>query len=312
MTRPIEAVLAHEGAGLTPHELWTAWNADPLILCGLLLAAAAYLRGRSRGRGRVAEKWRARCFAGGLLAVAVAVLSPLDALSDALASAHMVQHLLLTLVAAPLLVLSVPAARLLRGSPSVVRRAMTPWRRLAPVAHALRHPGMAWLLHVGTFWAWHAAVLYDAAVEHPLVHALEHATFLLTGVLFWRTVLGVRAARVPAGLGVLLVFGMSMSSALLSLLLTFAQTPWYSGYATTTQVWGLEPLADQQLAGALMWVPAGLVHVTVALGLLITWIRGTEDGEAAATPVATGLVTATAGRPADRNGDDVPGRPHGG
>jgi putative membrane protein len=286
-----EAVLAHDGSHLAPQELWSAWTADPVIIAGLLLATWAYLRGRSRGRARAAETWRARYFAGALAALAIALLSPLDALSGALASAHMVQHLLLTLVAAPLLVLSAPGARLLRGSPSAVRRAMTPWRRrlrLAPVAHALRHPGAAWLLHVGTFWAWHAAVLYDAAIEHPAVHALEHATFLVTGLLFWRTVIGIRAARVPAGLGVLLVFGMAMSSALLSVLLTFGRSPWYSAYATTTHPWGLEPLADQQLAGALMWVPAGFVHVAIALALLVSWIRSTEDGEAAATPVAAG------------------------
>ncbi|GAB3344814.1 cytochrome c oxidase assembly protein [Modestobacter lapidis] len=282
--------LAHDGAHLVPEELWTAWNADPVILTGLLLATWAYLRGRSRGRARAAQTWRARCFAGALAAIVVALVSPLDALSDALASAHMVQHLLLTLVAAPLLVLSAPGGRLLRGSPAVVRRAISPSRRrlrLAAVTHALRHPGTAWLLHVGTFWAWHAAVLYDAAVQNAAVHALEHATFLITGVLFWRTVIGVRAARVPAGLGVLLVFGMAMSSALLSVLLTFGRSPWYSAYAATTHTWGLAPLADQQLAGAIMWIPAGLVHVVVALGLLVTWIRGTEDDEAPAAPVVT-------------------------
>jgi putative membrane protein len=292
--------LAHEGSDLAPQELWTAWNADPVIITGLLLATWAYLRGRSRGRARAAEKWRARCFAGALAAIAVALLSPLDVLSGALASAHMVQHLLLTLIAAPLLVLSAPGGRLLRGSPSLVRRAISPWRRrlrLAALTPALRHSGTAWLLHVGTFWAWHAAVLYDAAVEHPAVHALEHATFLITGVLFWRTVIGIRAARVPAGLGVLLVFGMAMSSALLSVLLTFGRSPWYSAYAVTTHTWGLDPLADQQLAGAIMWIPAGLVHVVVALGLLVTWIRGTEDGETPAGPIAAGRVTVDAGQP---------------
>ena len=291
-------MLAHDGSHLAPQDLWSAWTADPLVIAALLLAAWAYLRGRSR-RPRDSEVWRARCFTGALVAIAVALISPLDALSGALASAHMVQHLLLTTVAAPLLVLSAPAGRLLRGSPSVVRRAITPWRRrlrLAAFARALRHPATVWLLHVGTFWAWHAAVLYDAAVEHPALHALEHVTFFVTGVLFWRTVLGVRAVRVPAGLGVLLVFGMAMSAVLLSLLLTFGRAPWYSAYATTTHIWGIGPLADQQLAGAIMWVPAGLVHVAVALGLLIAWIRGTADG---ADPAADGQAGHPGGRVAD-------------
>ncbi|TQN42920.1 cytochrome c oxidase assembly factor CtaG [Blastococcus colisei] len=290
-------MLAHVGEPLAPHDLWSAWHADPLTLGGLILAAVVYQRGRSTNRA--AEGWRPWCFGLGLVALAIALLSPVDALGGVLASAHMVQHLLLTLVAAPLLAVSAPGGTLLRGSPPAVRRAFPRWRRrlrLATGVRALRHPGPAWLLHVGALWAWHAGALYDAALEHPAIHALEHATFLATGVLFWRTVVGVRAARVPAGLGVLLLFGMAMSSALLSLLLTFAQSPWYSGYATTTQAWGLDPLADQHLAGAIMWIPAGMIHVVVALGLLMAWIRGTEDGEAPAAPVVTGLVDADAGQ----------------
>jgi putative membrane protein len=272
------STLAHDGSHLQPAELWTAWNADPLVILAMLGLAWAYERGRSRNPHDV--PWRARCFWGGFAALVVALLSPLDALSDALASAHMVQHLLLTLVAAPLLVLSAPGARLMRGSPAAVRSRITPWRRRLRSASwlpLLRSPATAWMLFVATFWAWHAAVLYDAALENAFVHALEHATFLGTGVLVWRTVIGVRAARVPAGLGVLVVFGLSMSSALLSLLLTFAGTPWYEGYAATTHTWGLEHLADQQLAGAIMWIPAGLLHLVVAIGLLVTWIRSAGD-----------------------------------
>lgn len=286
-----DPTLAHDGSHLTPTELWSAWNADSVIVAGLLSALWVYRRGRSGHASRDPDGFRAWCFSGGTAAVAIALLSPLDALSGSLASAHMVQHLLLTLVAVPLLVLSAPGGRLLRGSPSAVRHLISPWRRrlrLSAFAHALRHPGGAWLLHVGMFWVWHAAELYDAALQHPALHALEHGTFLITGVLFWRTVLGVRAVRVPAGLAVLLLFGMAMSSALLSLLLTFGRDPWYSSYTATTHAWGLEPLADQQLAGAIMWIPAGLVHITVALGLLVAWIRGSEDAEARVGPVATG------------------------
>ncbi|MDK3256962.1 cytochrome c oxidase assembly protein [Blastococcus capsensis] len=289
-------ILAHVGESLAPHDLWSAWHADPLTLGGLLLAAVVYQRGRSRNRA--AEGRRPWYFGAGLVALAVALLSPVDALGGVLASGHMVQHLLLTLVAAPLLALSAPGGTLLRGSPPAVRRALPRWRRrsrLTAWGHVLRHPGPAWLLHVGALWAWHAGALYDAALQNPVIHALEHASFLATGVLFWRTVVGVRAARVPAGLGVLLLFGMAMSSALLSLLLTFAKDPWYSGYATTTQAWGLDPLADQHLAGAIMWIPAGMIHVIAALALLIAWIRGTEDGEAPAAPVVTGLVVDAGG-----------------
>jgi cytochrome c oxidase assembly factor CtaG len=134
-----------------------------------------------------------------------------------------------------------------------------------------------WLLHVGTLWFWHAAVPYDAALDSELLHILEHATFLVTAWLFWRVVIGARGAgRVPNGAGVLLVFGMAMQSVFLSLLLTFARNPWYSGYAATTTPWGLEPLADQQLAGVIMWIPAGLVYLAAGLTLMAAWIQATE------------------------------------
>jgi putative membrane protein len=273
----LTVVVAHVGRPMAPHELWTTWNPDPLVITGLVLLALLYRRGRSRTAGT----WQAVCFAGALGALVVALLSPLDPLSGVLASAHMVQHLLLVLVAAPLLAVSAPASSLLRGGPAAVRRSVTPWRRRLRLtgtwSHVFRNPALVWLLHVGTLWAWHAGALYDAALTHPVVHVLEHATFLVTGVLLWRVVLGPRAVRVSAGLGVLLVFTLTLQSSLLSLLLTFSQTPWYSGYTTTTRAWGLEQLADQQLAGVIMWVPAGLLYLGIALALLVGWVRGTED-----------------------------------
>jgi cytochrome c oxidase assembly factor CtaG len=139
-----------------------------------------------------------------------------------------------------------------------------------------------WLLHVATLWFWHAAVLYDAALRSQLLHVVEHASFLVTALLFWHVVIGVRSPeRVPNGLGVLLVFAMAMQSVFLSVLLTFAGAPWYSGYATTTTPWGLEPLADQQLAGVIMWIPAGLVYLAAGLALLVAWVRATEREDTA-------------------------------
>jgi cytochrome c oxidase assembly factor CtaG len=273
-------VLAHPGQ-LRPHDLWGAWNLDPVLLLGFLLAFWAYRRGQARGPRRASDIRRAKCFAGALVALGVALVSPLDALSGALASAHMVQHVLLLLVAAPLLALSAPSSTLLRGSPLSLRRASGRWRRRLGLTQgnlrALRHPATVWLLHVATLWSWHAAVLYDAALGSELLHVLEHASFLITALLFWRVVIGARSPeRVPGGLGVLLVFAMAMQSVFLSVLLTFAEEPWYSGYAGTTTAWGLEPLADQQLAGVIMWIPAGLVYLAAGLTLMIAWVQATE------------------------------------
>jgi putative membrane protein len=274
-------VLAHPGQPPAPHDLWAAWDLHPVLVGGLLLAAWTYRRGQTVGPRRPVDRWRARCFVAALVALGLALLSPLDGLSSALASAHMAQHLLLLLVAAPLLVLSAPSAAILRGSPLGVRRAVGRWRRRLGLTHrhlgVLRHPAAVWLLSVGVLWFWHAAAPYDAALDSEPLHVLEHASFLVTAVLFWHVVVGVRgSARVAGGLGVLLVFAMAMQSVFLSVLLTFARTPWYSGYATTTAPWGLDPLTDQQLAGVLMWIPAGGIYLLVALALLVSWIRATE------------------------------------
>jgi putative membrane protein len=276
-------ILAHPGQPPAPHDLWAAWNLDPVLLLGLLLAAWAYRRGRAGRPQRPADTRRARCFALALATLGLALLSPLDALSGALASAHMVQHLLLVLVAAPLLALSAPSSAILRGSPLAVRRASSRWRRRFGLTHrnlrTLGHPAAAWMAHVAVLWFWHAAVPYDAALASQPLHLLEHASFLATAGLFWHVVAGARGAgRVSNGLGVLLVFGMAMQSVLLSVLLTFARKPWYSGYANTTAPWGLDPLADQQLAGAIMWIPAGAVYLVAALALLVAWVRAAEEG----------------------------------
>jgi cytochrome c oxidase assembly factor CtaG len=279
-------ILAHPGQPPAPHDLWGAWNLDPVLLGGFLLVGWAYWRGQTSGPRRPIDTWRARCFTGALVALGLALLSPLDALSGALASAHMVQHLLLLLVAAPLLALSAPASAILRGSPLALRRASGRWRRRLGLTHGnvgvLRHPAAAWLLSVGVIWFWHAAAPYDATLDNQLLHVLEHASFLVTAVLFWQVVVGVRGAvRVSGGLGVLLVFAMAMQSVFLSVLLTFARTPWYSGYAATTAPWGLDPITDQRLAGVIMWIPAGGIYLVVALALLVTWIRVTEREEVA-------------------------------
>lgn len=178
----------------------------------------------------------------------MALFSPLEAMAHSLASAHMVQHLLLILVAGPLLAVGLRLRMSLRWLP--------------PVA--------AWLLHTATIWFWHAPGPYVAAVANPLLHGLEHLSFLITAVLFWAA---VGMGRDVSGLGILLVFAMTLQSVLLSVLLTFAETPWYWVYSATTRAYGLEPLADQQLAGVIMWVPAGLVYTGIGLSLLVTWIR---------------------------------------
>lgn len=283
----MSGLLAHAGQPLLPHDVWGAWNLEPTLVVGLVLVGWGYHRGRrALGRWR-SDTWRQRCFAGAMVSIAVALISPLDAMAGALASAHMVQHVLLVLVAAPLLALSAPSLILLRGSPLALRHAGARWSRRLRLTprnlRVLRDPTSVWLLHVATLWGWHAATLYDAALDHEVLHIVEHASFLLTGVLFWQLVIGTpRAGRLSPGFGVLLVFTMALQSVFLSALLTFARTPWYSAYAVTTRHWGVAPLADQQLAGVIMWIPAGLIYLGAALALMVCWLHAAELEEAAA------------------------------
>jgi putative membrane protein len=297
-------IFTHPEQPPVPHDLMSAWNADPLVIGGLLALAWVFWSGRRRASSTRHPR-RQVYFALALLALAIALLSPLEALSTALASAHMVQHLLLTLVAAPLLALSAPASTLMRGAPAAVRRATGRWRgRLhlrARNTAVLRHPAVAGLLYVGTLWIWHGAVPYDAALASEPVHVLSHATYLATGILFWRVVVNsARGRGTSPGLGVLLVFAAAMQSVFLSALLTFARGPWYSGYTDTTMSWGLDPLTDQQLAGAVMWVPGGVVYLATALVLLMAWLRQSGPAEppgCALQPLAGATAAADQPRP---------------
>lgn len=270
-------LLAHAGQRLEPHDVWSAWALDPLVIALLAATALAYRRGRREGPDTPRRRVALWC---GLLAVAVALVSPIDAMSGVLVSAHMVQHVLLILVAAPLLAVSAPGGALLRGTPQAVRDVARTTRRAAGLdpsrLQRLRSPMGRWLLYVVTLWLWHASVVYGAAVESAFVHALEHATFLASAYLVWSAILGPTRVRVSRGLGLLGVFTLGLQGIFLSVLLTFAQEPFYAEYLAPPAAWGLDPLTDQQLAGVLMWIPAGFIHTGVALYLLVSWLREQE------------------------------------
>lgn len=271
----------HLHTPVAPHDVWSSWNLDPFVVAGLVVAAWAYVRGyraiSSRGRDG-----RMTAFGVGLAAVLVALASPLDAMAASLASAHMAQHMVLIVVAGPLLAWSRPLSTMLRGTPLGVRKATGGWRRrrgLTPHRLArVPYPGLVWLTHAGLVWVWHSSVLYGAALGNQALHALEHASFLVPAVLFWSVVFeGFWAPDRSKGFGILLLFTMAMQGVVLAALMTFAVSPWYAEYARSAPWWGLEPLGDQQLAGLIMWIPSGLIYTGAALVLLASWIGDTES-----------------------------------
>jgi putative membrane protein len=268
-------LLAHGGAG--PGDFWHHWKLDPWVTGPILLTSWLYARGVRRlwaqaGVGSGVRTWQAWSFAAGQLALVVALVSPIDALGGVLFSAHMLQHVLLMMVAAPLLVLGMPLLPFLWALPLRWRERAGGWSRRRPVRrgwHVLTAPIAAWSLHALALWVWHVPALYEATLYSEAVHVAQHASFFGTALLFWWAAFAfARRTRLRFGWGVIYVFTTALHSSVLGALLTFSLVLWYPSYATSVTLWGIGALEDQQLGGLVMWIPAGVVYVLAALMLM--------------------------------------------
>jgi putative membrane protein len=276
----VAASLAAPRAAAHELSLEPGWSADAwLIAIALALTAIAYARGavalRRAARRRAPSNTEIAAFACGWLALAVALISPLDAWSDELFSAHMVQHELLMLVAAPLIVLGKPLGVLAWSLPGGSR--VPSLRRLrAPLAgrawRIASSPLVAWCLHAAALWAWHMPRAFEAGLADPWIHAAQHASFFATALLFWWALV----RRAPSGAAVLYVLGTAIHTGVLGALLTFAPAPLYPAYGSSTTFWGLSALEDQQLGGLIMWVPAGALLLVAGLLLFARWLDAAE------------------------------------
>ena len=258
-------------------ERWTfeRWSVDPLVTLGLVAAVAIYTCGavrlwRHAGVAHGVRPWQAVCHGAGLLVIAIALLSPLDRASDVLFSAHMAQHELLMLVAAPLIVIGRPLAA---GMWCLPRRLRARAARLqhSKVWRVLTLPAIALALHVLTRLVWHVPAAFDAALASEAIHAFQHFTFFATATLFWWTLLHGRYGRIGYGVAVVFVFFTMLQSGLLAAMLGLADHPFYA-HGERTAAWGIDALRDQQRAGLVMWVPAGIVMMSIALGVLAAWL----------------------------------------
>lgn len=243
----------------------------------LALAALAYLLGACPSRITL---WRRCALLAGLGVIGLALASPLDDLADRLLSAHMLQHLLLMLVAAPLLVAGVPLRAAWRLLPRVGRRALG--RALQRrVARALRtgfeRPALAWILFCGGLGVWHLPRVYRWAVAAESRHMLMHVCFLVGGCAFWATVRRVETRRgLDYARTILYVLAAALVTGLPGAVLAFAGHLVYAQPTATPLPFGLTALADQQLAGLLMWIPMDLVLFSVAVALFTAWLRGMD------------------------------------
>jgi cytochrome c oxidase assembly factor CtaG len=265
-----------------------SWGGDPGVLALLLVATALYVYGARRRPSSLAARSRGRdlAFAGAIVALAAALVSPLDTASQYLLWAHMAQHMLLALLAAPLLVVSTPVRTMERALPLRARRVLARTARRPAVRAASRvayHPLVAFFLFAATWWAWHTPALYDAAVRNGALHALEHLTFLATGVLWWGCIVGPHRAPVPQRLALTIATALHMN--VLGALVTLAPHAVYGAYRGA---YGLSALEDQQLAGVLMWVVGGFVSLGTVLALVVTILR--EEPEPAGPVAAPRLV----------------------
>jgi putative membrane protein len=265
----------------TSTTIWRTWNWDPWVILALTIMGAIYIRGlrslwRRAGRGRGTSPWRAAAFFAGWLTIFTAVISPLEAWSGRLFSAHMVQHILLMMVAAPLMAWSDPTVTGLWALPLQWRRGISGWWRSSweGIWQRITHPAVVWLLYTGVITFWHLPIFYQAAAQNNLIHNLEHISFFAIAFLFWRTVVRCgRPGEMGFGLGILFLFTAMLYSALFAAAITFSRSPWYPYYAFQAMQWGMAPLEDQQLAGSIMWIPGKLVHLIGVMTLMWKWFQ---------------------------------------
>ena len=269
-----------------------SWEWRPAVLLPLLILGVLYTLGWRRLRQksshrRLANGWRLAAYLTGLLLILLALVSPIDVLGGQLFFMHMIQHLLLVMLAPPLLMLANPLPFLLWGLPGRSRRRVggvlsTALHRKSSLRRGLRlatGPGIVWLLYVISLLIWHDPNLYNAALRNELVHDVEHLTFFLPAILFWWHVVGAgprihkqfgRAARVAflvAAIPPMMFTGIAIA---------FANQPIYSYYLTVPRPWGLDVLSDQRIAGIIMWIPGSMMHMIGILVLAARWLQGEE------------------------------------
>ena len=275
-----------------------AWSVPILVTLVIHLVALSYAVGWFRLRGVLAEAippWRFGAFLGGLFALWIAIGSPLITFDDELLTVHMIQHVLLMVVAPPLILLGAPALPFLRGLPHrFVRRALGPflrWQPLQKLGNTVTHPAICWLAAMGALVAWHVPALFELGLRSEFWHKVEHASFFATGILFWWPVVQPwpSVARWPRWRIPLYLFMATLPCDVLSAFLAFCDRVVYSSYLNVPQRLSMSPLQDQECAGALMWVAATFIYLIPAV-IITTQIlspSGTHPVEEAPAAVVT-------------------------
>jgi putative membrane protein len=256
----------------------------------LLVTGALYAAGLRRVKHpRRGTRRTALAFGAGWATLAAALVSPLASASEGLFGAHMIQHELLMVIAAPLLVMGRPLAMWTWALPQRWRAAAaTPFRSRAfdRLWRALSSPLGASVVHAAAIWTWHVPRVFELSEASVAAHALQHAAFFFTALLFWWALLKpARGARI--GSAVACLFITMLHTGALGVLLTFSGEVWYPAATAHAQEWGLTALEDQQLGGLVMWVVGGLPYVIAALALAARWFGNADNrGDVALRPTS--------------------------
>lgn len=303
------AILAHGPVPAEPPSLVSlalGWSFEPLLILPLIAAAIVWIRVVRRvdaaHPSNPVPRWRTATYLAGLAAIAIALQSGIERYDTSLFSVHMVQHILLTLVAAPLIAVSAPVTLLLRvASPRVRRDWILPALHSRP-ARVLGFPVVAWMIFAGVMWGTHFSPLFDLALENRPVHDLEHVLYLAAGLLFWWPAVGQDPSpwRMPHPVRALYVFLQMPQNTFLAVIILNATAPLYPHYATLNRPWGPSVLLDQQFAGGIMWLAGDLIFIAAMAAILLGWMRNEErqtagserraDAELAAIRVREGLL----------------------
>ncbi len=250
------------------------------LMAGVWLAAATlllawwYVAGLRRvlqHPGARRQAWRAVAVVTGVLSVLL-IAGPLgEPLEDRLAT-HMVQHVVLIMVSAPLLALGAPGPVLLAGMPASLRRPVV--RRLRRVPWlAVFTAHVAWALHIAALWLWHLPAAYDLAVQSSVAHLLEHAVFLGTAWLFWWHLIRAGRSRLRGAGAAFYVLAAVPPGAALGAVLTFPDHPIYPAQAARAAAAGADPVLDQHIGGLIMWIPLDFVYLAIGIWILGRWLR---------------------------------------
>jgi cytochrome c oxidase assembly factor CtaG len=249
----------------------TAWNWEPSIVIGTALIVGSYLYGigplrRKYQLATEVKRGQVVAFLLGVFIMFLALVSPLDELGDSyLFSAHMVQHLFITLVGPPLLLI---------GTPGWLLRPLWRNRTVFLIARVFTFPALAFLLYNANFWLWHAPPLYNATLENQGIHILEHVTFIVFGILNWWPIFSPseELPRLSLGGQILYIFLTGMPTVALGAGLTFFP-PLYAPYLAAPRIWGLSAAVDQQLGGLIMWIPGNIFYIVIVSILFIQWMQ---------------------------------------